>query len=55
VGVCQRSYLNKKKLKEIYNIKNTNKSEWEIAQEKNYDRIWDCGSLKFELQQIKKL
>lgn len=26
-----------------------NKSEWEIMQEKNYDRIWDCGSLKFEM------
>lgn len=26
-----------------------NKSEWEIMQEKKYDRIWDCGSMKFEL------
>jgi hypothetical protein len=25
------------------------KTEWEIMQEKNYDRIWDCGSLKFEM------
>lgn len=24
-----------------------NKTEWMIMQEKNYDRIWDCGSLKF--------
>jgi len=23
------------------------KTEWDIMQEKNYDRIWDCGSLKF--------
>jgi len=26
-----------------------NKTEWIIMQEKNYDRIWDCGSLKFVL------
>lgn len=26
-----------------------NKTEWEIMQEKGYDRIWDCGSMKFEL------
>lgn len=24
-------------------------TEWEIMQKKGYDRIWDCGSLKFEL------
>lgn len=26
-----------------------NLTEWEIMQEKGYDRIWDCGSMKFEL------
>lgn len=26
------------------------KSEWEIIQENGYDRIWDCGSMKFELK-----
>ena len=26
------------------------KTEWEIMKEKNYDRIWDCGSMKFELK-----
>ena len=25
------------------------KTEWEIMKEKGYDRIWDCGSMKFEL------
>lgn len=25
------------------------KTEWEIMQEKKFDRIWDCGSMKFEL------
>jgi|APGre2960657404_1045060.scaffolds.fasta_scaffold06633_2 hypothetical protein len=25
------------------------KTEWEIMQENGYDRIWDCGSMKFEL------
>lgn len=24
------------------------KTEWEIMQEKGYDRIWDCGNMKFE-------
>jgi hypothetical protein len=24
------------------------KTEWEIMQERGYDRIWDCGSMKFE-------
>lgn len=27
-----------------------NLTEWEIMKIKEYDRIWDCGSLKFELQ-----
>lgn len=26
-----------------------NKTEWEIMKERGYDRIWDCGSLKFEM------
>lgn len=26
-----------------------NKTEWEIMQERNFDRIWDCGSSKFFL------
>jgi len=26
------------------------KTEWEIMIEKGYDRIWDCGSMKFELK-----
>jgi len=25
------------------------KTEWEIMKEKKFDRIWDCGSMKFEL------
>jgi hypothetical protein len=24
------------------------KTEWEIMQEKGYDRIWDCGNMKYE-------
>lgn len=27
-----------------------NLTEWEIMKIKGYDRIWDCGSLKFELE-----
>lgn len=26
-----------------------NKTEWEIMQELGYDRIWDCGTLRYEL------
>jgi len=28
---------------------NKDMTEWEIMKLKGYDRIWDCGSLKFEL------
>jgi hypothetical protein len=24
-------------------------TEWEIMQERGYDRIWDCGTLKYRL------
>ena len=34
-------------IKEGYNKE---KTEWEIMQEKKFDRIWDCGSMKFELK-----
>jgi hypothetical protein len=27
-----------------------NKTEWEIMKENNFDRIWDCGSLKFQMK-----
>jgi hypothetical protein len=27
----------------------TNKTEWEIMQELGYDRIWDCGTLKYKM------
>ena len=36
----------KKKFPEIYN---DNKTEWEMMQELGYDRIWDCGKFKYEL------
>lgn len=29
---------------------NKNKTEWEIMQELGYDRIWDCGKIKYELE-----
>ncbi len=25
----------------------SNKTEWDIMQERNFDRIWDCGNIKF--------
>ncbi len=27
----------------------SNKTEWEIMQELGYDRIWDCGTIRYEL------
>ena len=36
----------KKKYPEVYN---ENKTEWEIMQELGWDRIWDCGKIRYEL------
>ena len=36
----------KNKFPEIYS---DNKTEWEMMQELGYDRIWDCGKFKYEL------
>lgn len=36
----------KKRFPEVYDH---NKSEWEMMQELGYDRIWDCGKFKYEL------
>jgi len=36
----------RKKFPQIYD---DSKSEWEIMQEAGYDRIWDCGKFKYEL------
>ncbi len=47
---CQRkhrfSFTKHKILQEFGG--DVNKSEWQLAQENGYDRIWDCGTLKFE-------
>ena len=32
---------------------NTTKTEWEVLQENGYDRIWDCGKMKFSWKIIK--
>lgn len=38
----------KKRLKQLYpEIYDDNKTEWEIMQEAGFDRIWDCGKLKY--------
>ena len=26
----------------------SNKTEWELMQELGYNRIWDCGNMRFE-------
>ena len=36
----------KNKFPEIYD---KNKTEWEMMKEAGYDRIWDCGKIKYEL------
>jgi hypothetical protein len=40
----------KSALKKRYpNIYDDSKTEWEMMQELGYDRIWDCGKFKYEL------
>lgn len=36
----------KKKFPKIYD---DNKTEWEMIQELGFDRIWDCGKFKYEI------
>jgi hypothetical protein len=38
----------KSELSKILNIFDSNLTEWENMQLNNYDRIWDCGSIKFQ-------
>lgn len=33
----------------IKHLGNSNQTEWEIMKEQGYDRIWDCGNLKYWL------
>jgi hypothetical protein len=40
----------KHKLKNILEIFDSNLTEWENMQLNDYDRIWDCGNLVFELK-----
>jgi len=37
----------KKKFPEVYN---PDKTEWEMMQELGYDRIWDCGKFRYEME-----
>ena len=46
-----RFTLNKQTLLKKFNG-DKNKTEWILAQENGYDRIWDCGTLKFLLKNI---
>jgi len=43
-----RLKFTKEKIVKLFNG-DINKTEWEIAQENNMDRIWDCGTLKYEM------
>lgn len=40
--------MTKHKLLECFDG-NPLKTEWELARENEFDRIWDCGTLKFEI------
>lgn len=39
----------KKSILKKYPEMNPNKTEWEMMQELGFDRVWDCGLLKYEL------
>lgn len=38
-----------RKSKLVENGYDPNKTEWQIMQENGYDRIWDCGHIKYQL------
>lgn len=40
--------MSKYKFKDIIDIEN--KTEWEVMQELGYDRIWDCGKIKWKYE-----
>jgi len=44
-----RFSLRKDVLLEMFPESNPQKSEWQIAMKNGFDRIWDCGTMKFEL------
>ena len=39
-------------LKKYPEVFNKNKTEWDIMKELGYDRIWDCGKIKYEINKI---
>ena len=39
--------FNFRKAKLVSEGYDSDKTEWEIMQERNFDRIWDCGTMKF--------
>lgn len=44
-----RFSLRKDVLLKMFPESNPQKSEWQIAMKNGFDRIWDCGTMKFEL------
>ena len=44
-----RFFLKKDLLLEMFPESNPQKSEWQIAMKNGFDRIWDCGTMKFEI------
>jgi hypothetical protein len=39
----------KSELKKLLSVYDITKTEWENMQANGYDRIWDCGSLRYEM------
>ena len=37
----------KSKIKEKFNVDISNKTEWQLMQDNGYDRVWDCGKIKW--------
>ena len=42
----RQAYM-KSKIKEKFNVDISNKTEWQLMQDNGYDRVWDCGKIKW--------
>ncbi|MDE2425616.1 MAG: hypothetical protein KGO96_06880 [Elusimicrobia bacterium] len=43
------SNFNKESIKKIFSPENIKETEWETMKFNNYDRVWDCGNTRWEL------
>lgn len=52
VGQCERKHrfsYRKSEAVRVFSPHDTSKTEWEIMKENGYNRIWDCGNIKYEM------